>query len=186
MTIKTSSGLLEIEDWAWPFRLGGFVFAIFGVFALNGWGTIKSLVGVWIITILGFALMILVPKFKITIKKATNQLIITYHVLFWTTKTTTYSLKDVKEIELAMEYSRSKRGYRLVYTKFAVLNDGKRVNLQYTQGSSNLKRETAEGKQIASFIGVPFTERRPPTVQEALGVMKEEISKKITGSSDEK
>ena len=93
-----------------------------------------------------------------------------------------YDLKQIKEIELSLAYNSSSRGgggysYHLAF----VFNGGEIVQLN--PGSSSIIRvmgrqiipEKNLGARIASFLGVPFQERRPPTVSEALSAVSSAI-----------
>lgn len=86
-----------------------------------------------------------------------------------------YDLEQIKGVELSVAYNpTSKRGGGHSYHLAFVFNDGKIVRLN--PGSSSNTRmmgrqiipEKTLGAQIAGFLGVPFQERRPPTVSEAL------------------
>lgn len=89
-----------------------------------------------------------------------------------------YDLKQIKEVELSVAYHTSSRGggghsYHLAF----VFNGGEIVQLN--PGSSStiraMGRETISektlGTRIAAFLGVPFQEKRPPTVSETLSAV---------------
>lgn len=93
-----------------------------------------------------------------------------------------YDLKQIKEVELSVAYnssSRSSGGYS--YHLAFVFNNGEIVQLN--PGSSSIIRvmgrqiipEKTLGARIAGFLGVPFQERRPPTVSETLSAVSSAI-----------
>jgi hypothetical protein len=93
-----------------------------------------------------------------------------------------YDLKQIKEVELSVAYHTSSKGggghsYHLAF----VFNNGEIVQLN--PGSSSIIRvmgrqiipEKTLGARIAGFLGVPFQERRPPTVGETLSAVSSAI-----------
>lgn len=89
-----------------------------------------------------------------------------------------YDLKQIKEVELSVAYnssSKSDGGYS--YHLAFVLNSGEII--QFNPGSSSIIRvmgrqiipEKILGARIAGFLGVPFQEKRPPTVSETLSAL---------------
>lgn len=93
-----------------------------------------------------------------------------------------YDLKQIKEVELSVAYHTSSKGggghsYHLAF----VFNSGEIVQLN--PGSSSITRvmgrriipEKTLGARIAGFLGVPFQERRPPTVSETLSAVSSAI-----------
>jgi hypothetical protein len=94
-----------------------------------------------------------------------------------------YDLKQIKEVELSVAYnSSSRRGGRYSYHLAFVFNNGEIVELNpYTNSSSIIRMgqlvisEKTLGARIASFLGIPFQERRPPTVSETLSAVSSAI-----------
>jgi len=93
-----------------------------------------------------------------------------------------YDLKQIKEVELSVAYhSSSKGGGGYSYHLAFVFNNGEIVQLN--PGSSSIIRvmgrqiipEKTLGARIAAFLGVPFQERRPPSVSEALSAVSSAI-----------
>lgn len=92
-----------------------------------------------------------------------------------------YDLKQIKEVELSVAYHTSSKGGGYSYHLGFVLNSGEIVQLN--PGSSSIIRvmgrqiipEKTLGARIASFLGVPFQERRPPTVRETLSAVSSAI-----------
>lgn len=88
-----------------------------------------------------------------------------------------YDLSQIKEIELSVSYSSSRRGGGHSYHLAFVLSNGESVALN--PGSSSIVRvmgrqlipEKDLGARVAAFLGVPFLERRPPTVTESLSAL---------------
>jgi len=93
-----------------------------------------------------------------------------------------YDLKQIKEVELSVAYNSSSRGgggysYHLAF----VFNGGEIVQLNPGSSSSirvmgrQIISEKTLGARIASFLGIPFQERRPPTVSETLSTVSSAI-----------
>ena len=88
-----------------------------------------------------------------------------------------YDLNQIKEVELSVAYNTSRKGGGYSYHLAFVLNSGEIVQLN--PGSSSIIKvmgrqiipEKTLGTRIASFLGVPFQERRPPTVSETLSAV---------------
>jgi len=89
-----------------------------------------------------------------------------------------YDLKQIKEVELSVAYNSSSRSgggysYHLAFVfnggEIVPLNPGSSSTLRI-MGKVNNSKE-ALGAKIASFLGVPFQERRPPTVSETLSAV---------------
>lgn len=88
-----------------------------------------------------------------------------------------YDLKQIKEVELSVASDTSRKGRWYSYHLAFVLKSGEIVKLNPDSSSvSRVMRrqiipEKTLGARIASFLGVPFQERRPPTVSESLFVV---------------
>jgi len=88
-----------------------------------------------------------------------------------------YDLNQIKEVELSVAYNTSRKGGGYSYHLAFVLNSGEIVQLN--PGSSSIIKvmgrqiipEKTLGTRIASFLGVPFQERCPPTVSETLSAV---------------
>lgn len=90
-----------------------------------------------------------------------------------------YDLSQIKEVELSVAYnaaSKSKGGGHSYHVAF-VCKSGEIIQLN--PGHASVRRfmgrqiipEKILGVRIAAFLGVPFQERRPPTVQETLSAV---------------
>jgi len=92
-----------------------------------------------------------------------------------------YDLNQIKEVELSVAYNTSRKGGGYSYHLAFVLNSGEIVPLN--PGSSSIIRvmgrqiipEKTIGSRIATFLGIPFQERRPPTVSETLSTVSSAI-----------
>lgn len=88
-----------------------------------------------------------------------------------------YDLNQIKEVELSVAYNTSSKGGGYSYHLAFVFNSGEIVPLN--PGSSSIMRvmgrqiipEKTLGVRIATFLRVPFQERRPPTVGETLSAV---------------
>lgn len=89
-----------------------------------------------------------------------------------------YDLKQIKEVELSVAYNSSSRGGGGYSHHLAFIFNGGEI-VQLNPGGSSIVRvmgrqiipEKTLGARIAVFLGVPFQERRPPTVSETLSVV---------------
>lgn len=92
-----------------------------------------------------------------------------------------YNLNQIKEVELSVAYNASRKGGGYSYHIAFVLSNGEIVPLN--PGSSSIIRvmgrrvisEKTLGARIATFLGVPFQERRPPTASETLSAVSSAI-----------
>jgi hypothetical protein len=95
-----------------------------------------------------------------------------------------YDLNQIKAVDLAIAYNNhapSKKGGGFYYYVAFILNNGEMVQLK--PGSSAFVRvmgqpimpEKTLAMRVANFLGVPFQERRPPTVSETLSAVSSAI-----------
>lgn len=92
-----------------------------------------------------------------------------------------YNLDQIKEVELSVAYTPSSKVGGYSYHLAFVFHNGENVPLN--PGNSSIIRimgrqiipEKTLGAKIASFLNVPFQERRPPTVSETLSVVSSAI-----------
>lgn len=163
--------------------LGYFIGTIFAIFGLAM--TIKPSMFVQSPPLLFSLLFLSIGVFVICVAKVTtanldkakDKIIITQKSLL-SKHAQEYLLSSVQQLELQQKYrtdSQNRPGisYDLVF----IFNTGLQVPL-YPLGTTNISiggipvnTEQALGQNIASFIGVPFVERRPPTLQETLSAI---------------
>jgi hypothetical protein len=95
-----------------------------------------------------------------------------------------HNLNQIKAIDLAVDYNNhtpSRKGGGLYYYMAFILNNGEIIQLK--PGSSSFVRlmgqpmmpEKTIAIRVANFLGVPFQERRPPTVSETLSAISSAI-----------
>lgn len=118
----------------------------------------------------------------VSLDKTLDKLTITQKSLF-SQQSQEYLLSSVKQLELQQNYrtdnhNRPGISYNLVF----ILNTGIAVPLN-PLGSTNISvagipinTEQALGNKIAGFMGVPFVELRPPTLQETLTAITSKVS----------
>ncbi|HNU95718.1 MAG TPA: hypothetical protein PLZ70_01085 [Candidatus Paceibacterota bacterium] len=102
-----------------------------------------------------------------------------------------FPIENVKEIELAVDFSSSSDGENsFSYQLYFVLKDGQNKELCQSVTSTNkpssliFSSQIKVGKRIADFLGVPFLERRPPTVQETLSTISKTIKDSIINARE--
>ena len=102
-----------------------------------------------------------------------------------------FPIENVKEIELTVDFSSSSDGKNSYsYQLYFVLNDGQNKELGQNVTSTNkplnsiFSSQIKTGKRIASFLDVPFLERRPPTVQETLSTVSKTIKDSIINARE--
>ena len=97
-----------------------------------------------------------------------------------------YDLKKIKEVELNVTYHHGKNGGYSFHLAF-VFDSGEIVQLNPFSSSivkaigQQINPEKKLGTRIAAFLGVPFQERRPLSVNEALSA----VSSAIKQASEE-
>lgn len=154
------------------FTLAGFLVIIKPDFFTNQPPMWSGFVGV----LLGGFVVFVTKVTTITLDKTSNKLSFLRKGL--TSKSAReYNLDQIKEVELSVTYSSSGKGGGYSYHLAFVLNNDEIVPL--SPGSSSIIRimgrqiipEKTLGTRIAGFLGVPFQERRPPTVSETLSAV---------------
>ncbi len=125
-------------------------------------------------------------KTKVTtviLDKNTNKLTFTHKSLL-SRKAKEYSLNQIKAVELQQIYERKGYSYGLVF----ILENNEVVSLTSMGGRmirSNIGigrktiKESLIGTRIASFLNVPFNERRAPTLTEIISATKKTIQEEI-------
>lgn len=124
------------------------------------------IIGAWITTI--------------TLDKTTNKLLFSRKNLLGK-KVNDYNLDQIKEIELSATYRSSRKSGGYSYHLAFILNNDEKV--PFNPGSSSILKimgrqvipEKYIGARAASFLGVPFQERRLPTVNEVLSTVSSAI-----------
>lgn len=91
----------------------------------------------------------------------------------------TFALSAVKEMRHEKTVRHSRRGSRQISRIAFILNDGRHIEVKFPgRGFSG----SEVGARMANFLGVPFTDTRPPTMREAFasmrGALKDVIEKK--------
>jgi len=137
--------------------------------------------------VIGLFIVFLVKTTTITLDKNANKFLIVWKNLI-KENFKEYSLDLIKEVELRQIFyvssEKEKRGdysYRLIF----VLNNGEEVVLNPNKLSAirimgkRIIREKLIAARIASFLNVPFQERKPPTVGEALSSLQQVVQKEI-------
>jgi len=164
----------------------GFIFVLVGIIAFVKPDFFTNKPPLWfgLIFILFGGLAIFGAKvITITLDKTTNKLsFLRKGLLGQSIKE--YNLDQIKEVELSISFpsaEKMRQGFGYLYRLSFVLNTGEIIPLN--PGSRSNKRtmstERIIGARIASFLNVPFQERRPPTVSELLSTVQSTIQKEI-------
>lgn len=161
------------------FVLVGFLIIFKPDFIINKQPTWSGLLSV----LLGGFVIYLSKITIIHLNKISNKLLFTIKGLTGST-TKEYMLDTIKEIELSVEYSSGKNNGYSYHLAF-VLNNNEIV--QFNPGSSSVTKimglqiipEKVIGNKVANFLGVPFQERRPPTVNEILSTVSSAVKSSV-------
>lgn len=101
-----------------------------------------------------------------------------------------YALNKIKKIELQQFYAgtsgKMSGQSRFSYEISFIMDNGQRIPLNPGVTSarpvsilSSCPKETVFGQRIANFLGVPFQEKRPPTVSESLSTIQSAIQNAV-------
>lgn len=177
--IKEDQNVMILKDNNIMVFVVGLIFVLAGLmiifksgFFTNQPPTWSGLVGV----LLGGFVIFVAKVVTVSLDKTTNKLVFLRKGL--TSKTTReYALDQINEVELSMTYSSSSKSRGYSYHLAFVFSNGEIIPLN--PGSSSIIKimgrqvilEKSLGARIASFLGVPFQERRPPTVSETLSTL---------------
>ena len=155
----------------------------------------------WILIALGLIGILGVVKWNkqlVTFDKTSNIVKIQNKGLFQSNEEK-YNIQYIRAVELNIKtrtrISNSGHGGRSGTSKIQIVNiiftNGAKKEI-YTKtsnistGGFNITPNTDVGKKVADFLGVKYEERRPPTVSETLGAIKDGISQGISNSSENK
>jgi len=184
--VNQSQSILILKDNNAIARLVGIIFLVVGftiiikpnVFTNNPpiiFGIISLLLGLFVI---------LVAKVTtVTIDKVLGKIVFNWKSIL-KKETKEYSLSLIKELEIRPTYDSNNDGGRSFHS-FFILLDGSEVALDpfgtTTTRFKNAKpsSEISLNTQIANFMGIPFNERRPPTIQETLSAISSTVQSKI-------
>jgi len=181
--VKEDQNLMILKDRNIIVFIVGIIFALVGFavifksdFFTNQPPIWSSFVGV----LLGGFVVFAAKITTVSLDKTSNKLLFLRKGLMGKS-TKEYNLDQIKEVELSIAYTSSNKGGGYSYHLAFVFNNGEIVPLN--PGSSSIMRimgrqiipEKTIGARIASFLNVPFQERRPPTVSETLSVVSSAI-----------
>lgn len=187
-----SPTLLVLKQSALSQIIFGVVFVIVGIALIPALFT-KGLVAlVGLVFILIGVLMALFAKFlTLTIDKQSNKIDFKFKGLLGTKQNNT-AIDQVSEVVIQENYSRSSSNSsaNLNLTLIFYLKNGESIPLRMSSGSQGISinglpinifsgrnKQIEIGNKIASFIGVPFKDNRPPTFQEMMGAVGQMINK---------
>jgi len=181
--VKEDQDLMILKDKNIFVFIVGIIFALAGfaiIFKLDFFTNQPPMWSGFAGVLLGGFVVFVAKITTISLDKTSNKLLFLRKGL--TSKTTKeYNLDQIKEVELSVAYSSSSKGGGFSYHLAFVFNSGEIVPL--SPGSSSIIRimgrqiipEKTLGARIASFLSVPFQERRPPTVSETLSAVSSAI-----------
>ena len=193
--IKEDSGLMIVKHRNILF----FIIAIF--FVILGFGAtfspnflISETTPLWfglVFILSGFLALFSIKITTIRLDKSENKISILKKRIAGRQNLEEFSIENVKEIELTIDFSSSSDGKNSYsYQLYFVLNDGQNKELGQNVTSTNkplnsiFSSQIKTGKRIASFLDVPFLERRPPTVQETLSTVSKTIKDSIINARE--
>ncbi len=181
--VKEDQDLMILKDKNIIVFIVGIIFALAGfaiIFKPDFFTNQPSMWSGFVGVLLGGFVVFVVKITTISLDKTSNKLLFLRKGL--TSKTTKeYNLDQIKEVELLVAYSSSSKGGGYSYHLAFVFNSGEIVPL--SPGSSSIIRimgrqiipEKTLGARIASFLSIPFQERRPPTISETLSAVSSAI-----------
>ena len=193
--IKEDSGLMIVNHRNILF----FIIAIF--FVILGFGAtfspnflISETTPLWfglVFILSGFLALFSIKITTIRLDKSENKISILKKRIAGRQNLEEFPIENVKEIELTVDFSSSSDGKNSYsYQLYFVLNDGQNKELGQNVTSTNkplnsiFSSQIKTGKRIASFLDVPFLERRPPTVQETLSTVSKTIKDSIINARE--
>jgi len=193
--IKEDSGLMIVKHRNILF----FIIAIF--FVILGFGAtfspnflISETTPLWfglVFILSGFLALFSIKITTIRLDKSENKISILKKRIAGRQNLEEFPIENVKEIELTIDFSSSSDGKNSYsYQLYFVLNDGQNKELGQNVTSTNkplnsiFSSQIKTGKRIADFLGVPFLERRPPTVQETLSTISKTIKDSIINARE--
>lgn len=193
--IKEDSGLMIVKHRNILF----FIIAIF--FVILGFGAtfspnflISETTPLWfglVFILFGFLAVFSIKITTIRLDKSENKISILKKRIAGRQNLEEFPIENVKEIELTIDFSSSSDGKNSYsYQLYFVLNDGQNKELGQNVTSTNkplnsiFSSQIKTGKRIASFLDVPFLERRPPTVQETLSTVSKTIKDSIINARE--
>jgi hypothetical protein len=160
------------------FILVGF-FMVFKLYLTNG--ELQILAGLF--AVFGVFTVFVIKVTTISLDKSSNKLFFLKRGLLGN-NTKNYALDQIKEIELSREYIAGKTNAYSYHLAF-IMNSAEIVPLS-PESSQIIKvffrqivPEKTIGARVASFLGVPFQERRPPTVGEMLSSVTSAVQNSI-------
>lgn len=180
---REDQNLMILKDRNTTAFLVGIMFALVGLAVILKPDFFTNQPPIWsgFVGVLLGGFVIFVAKITtVSLDKTSNKLLFVRKGL--TSKNTKeYNLDQIKEVELSVAYTSSSKGSGYSYHLAFVLNNGEIVPLN--PGSSSIARimgrqiipEKTTGARMASFLNVPFQERRPSTVSETLFVVSSAI-----------
>ncbi len=180
---KETSGLMILKDRNIDAYFMGIVFLLAGIAVILKPNLFANQLPLWsgFVGILFGGFVVLATKSTmVKLDKSTNKLVFLQKGITGQ-NSKEYDLNQIKEIELSVAYNDSRNGGGYSYHLAFVFSNGEIVPLN--PGSSSTIRimgrqiipEKTLGAKIATFLGVPFQERRPPTVDETLSAVSSAI-----------
>lgn len=180
--VKQDQETLILQDNNYIANLVGVIFIITGLFIIfkpsvfiNNPPTIFGIIS----SALGLFGILVAKITTITINKTLSKVIFNWKSII-KKDTKEYALNLIKELELRPTYDSNNDGGRSFHS-FFIFQDGNEVALDpYGTTTSRFMNarpntEISLNTQIANFMGIPFVELRPPTLQETLTAITSKI-----------
>jgi len=181
--VKEDQNLMILKDRNIIVFIVGIIFALAGFAVIFKPDFFTNQPPIWsgfVGVLLGGFVVVAAKITTVSLNKTSNKLLFLRRSLL-DKKVKEYNLDQIKEVELSVAYPSSGKGGGYSYHLAFVFNNGEIVPLN--PGSSSTIRimgrqiipEKTLGARIASFLSVPFQERRPPTVSETLSAVSSAI-----------
>lgn len=193
--IKEDSGLMIVKHRNILFFIIAIFFVILGFSAIFSPDLfVSEAPPLWfglVFILSGFLALFSIKITTIRLDKSENKISILKKRIAGRQNLEEFPIENVKEIELTIDFSSSSDGKNSYsYQLYFVLNDGQNKELGQNVTSTNkplnsiFSSQIKTGKRIASFLDVPFLERRPPTVQETLSTVSKTIKDSIINARE--
>jgi len=189
--IKETSGLMILKDRGIFAFIMGLIFFILGALIVFRPSIFNERPPLWlgIIFLISGGFVIFINKIiTITLNKTSNELSILKKGLNGRSFKS-HKLDQIKGIELVASYKTTSGRTRNSYSLVFVFNDGSVVPIG--RGGSTtiimgkqIVPERKIGPRVANFLNIPFEERRPPTLNEIMSVIKNPLKNKWTGKNN--
>lgn len=174
--IKEDQNLMVIKDRNIFAFLIGAVFMLVGLLVILKPNLFSDQPPFWlglVMALVGGFVILFAKAITVILDKTSSKILVAEKALL-SRNTKEYGFDQIVKIELQKNYNTSRKGGGGFYKLAFVLNDGKQITLSVASGvvmGMEIIPGKEKGARIAKFLNVPFEERRPPTVSEAISAI---------------